>query len=321
VDVILSNAKPPPQNPTSGATSLVAEAKEAPPPDGSSPNRNTTNTPTDPSSRHIPSSEKEITILFASNERGLLMQDTFDMDTKYAALLGMHVPRLYLASSHTSQSLPRETTTTTTKRSAKGTPQHKNYTNDAHEDDENDGGHGDPKKASTPLVPSSLLRAKIMRDFVGLDRVDEPTRRALIDFSYFMTIGNMDEAYRSVKLIQNASVWENMAHMCVKTKRLDVAEVCLGNMGHARGAAAVHAAKEEQRQLEAFNVPTKSRDIRHPRPQDHPQKPNNLLHEVEVPIAMVAIQLGLLDDAARLYRDVGRFDLLHKLYQAAGYDT
>ena len=27
-----------------------------------------------------------------------------------------------------------------------------------------------------------------------------------------------------------------MAHMCVKTKRLDVAEVCLGHMGHARGA-------------------------------------------------------------------------------------
>jgi hypothetical protein len=30
-----------------------------------------------------------------------------------------------------------------------------------------------------------------------------------------------------------------MAHMCIKTKRLDVAEICLGNMGHARGAAAV----------------------------------------------------------------------------------
>lgn len=32
------------------------------------------------------------------------------------------------------------------------------------------------------------------------------------------------------------SVWENMAKMCVKTRRLDVATVCLGNMGHARGA-------------------------------------------------------------------------------------
>ena len=46
----------------------------------------------------------------------------------------------------------------------------------------------------------------------------------------------LDEAYRAVKTIGSASIWENMAHMCVKTKRLDVAEVCLGHMGHARGA-------------------------------------------------------------------------------------
>ncbi|EQC39856.1 hypothetical protein SDRG_02514 [Saprolegnia diclina VS20] len=192
------------------------------------------------------SAEKEILILFASNERGLLMQDNFDLDAKYSALLGMHVPRLYLSSNQ-----------------------------DGREAKDGDG-------------PVALLRSKIMRDFVGLDRVDEPTRQALIDFSYFMTIGNMDEAYRSVKLIQNTSVWENMAHMCVKTKRLDVAQVCLGHMGHARGAAAVDAAAR-------------------------PTAP------VEVPIAMVAIQLGLLDDAARLYKESNRFDLLNKLYQAAGF--
>lgn len=138
-----------------------------------------------------------------------------------------------------------------------------------------------------PENPAPMLRPKIMRDFVGLDKADAAMRSALIDFSFYITIGNMDEAYRSVKLIQNASVWENMAHMCVKTKRLDVAEVCLGNMGHARGAAAVKAAKEQ------------------------PEK--------EVPIAMVAIQLGLLDDAARLYRECKRYDLLNQLYRSAGY--
>ena len=49
--------------------------------------------------------------------------------------------------------------------------------------------------------------------------------------------GKLDEAYRTVKAIDSPAIWENMAQMCVKTKRLDVAEVCLGNMGHARGAA------------------------------------------------------------------------------------
>lgn len=33
----------------------------------------------------------------------------------------------------------------------------------------------------------------------------------------------MDEAYRAVKLIKNPAVWDNMAHTCVKSKRLDVA--------------------------------------------------------------------------------------------------
>ena len=30
------------------------------------------------------------------------------------------------------------------------------------------------------------------------------------------------------------------------------------------------------------------------------------------------MQLGLLDDAVRLYRECGRYDLLNRLYQAAG---
>ena len=33
--------------------------------------------------------------------------------------------------------------------------------------------------------------------------------------------------------------------MCVKTRRLDVATVCLGNMGHARGAKALREAARE----------------------------------------------------------------------------
>ena len=36
-----------------------------------------------------------------------------------------------------------------------------------------------------------------------------------------------------------------MAKMCVKTRRLDVAAVCLGNMKHARGAKALREALKE----------------------------------------------------------------------------
>lgn len=36
-----------------------------------------------------------------------------------------------------------------------------------------------------------------------------------------------------------------MARMCVKTRRLDVARVCLGNMGNARAAKALKEAEAE----------------------------------------------------------------------------
>lgn len=77
-----------------------------------------------------------------------------------------------------------------------------------------------------------------------------------------------------------------MAQMCVKTQRLDVAQVCLGNMRFARGAKAAREAEKER--------------------------------EPEARIAMVAIQLNLIDDAKDLYRKCKRYDLLCKLHQACG---
>lgn len=133
---------------------------------------------------------------------------------------------------------------------------------------------------------SEVVFTRKMRDFVGIDRVTDNVKSSLLDFSFFLTLGKLDEAYRVVKEIDSPMIWENMAQMCVKTKRLDVAEVCLGNMGHARGAAAVRESKRE----------------------------NNL----EVSIGVLAIQLGLLDDAARMFKEANRHDLLNQLYQAAG---
>ncbi|CAJ0957557.1 unnamed protein product [Ranitomeya imitator] len=77
-----------------------------------------------------------------------------------------------------------------------------------------------------------------------------------------------------------------MARMCVKTRRLDVAKVCLGKMGHARGAKALREAEQEP--------------------------------EVEARVAMLAVQLGMLEDAEQLYKTCKRYDLLNTLYQAWG---
>ena len=62
-----------------------------------------------------------------------------------------------------------------------------------------------------------------MRDFGDLVNVDEETKKAILDFSFYLTCGKRDEAYNSVRNIQNMHVWQIMAQMCVKNKRLDVA--------------------------------------------------------------------------------------------------
>ncbi|EKX53449.1 hypothetical protein GUITHDRAFT_84428 [Guillardia theta CCMP2712] len=143
-----------------------------------------------------------------------------------------------------------------------------------------------PKSDEATGNSTIQIQSKVLRDFVGMELVNFQTRWALLEFSYNLTLGNMDEAYKAVKLIKGPNVWKNMAHMCVKTSRLDVAEVCLSNMGDAKGARAVRLARQEK--------------------------------EREAQIAMVAIQLGLIEDAERLYVSCGRYDLLNKMYQACG---
>eukprot|EP01061_Rhynchopus_euleeides_P011970 TRINITY_DN21580_c0_g3_i1.p1 TRINITY_DN21580_c0_g3~~TRINITY_DN21580_c0_g3_i1.p1 ORF type:complete len:1443 (+),score=619.87 TRINITY_DN21580_c0_g3_i1:178-4506(+) len=136
------------------------------------------------------------------------------------------------------------------------------------------------------IVAMTQVALKVMRDFEGIDCTDPRVKEALLDFSYNLACGDMDAAYRSVKLIKDENVWTNMAQMCVKTGRLDVAEVCLGNMQDAKGAAALREAKNEP--------------------------------ESEAHTAMLALQLGLLDDAEELYKKCGRYDLLNIMHQACG---
>jgi intraflagellar transport protein 140 len=40
-----------------------------------------------------------------------------------------------------------------------------------------------------------------MNDFVGLEKADDMTKKAVINFSFHLSSGNLDEAYKSVKSI------------------------------------------------------------------------------------------------------------------------
>lgn len=138
-------------------------------------------------------------------------------------------------------------------------------------------------KASNRSGGLPTLHKRVMRDFNGLEDVDDAVKHDLIRFSFHMAVGNMDEAFAAVKNIDSASVWRNMARMCVITRRLDVASVCLGNMASARGAVALREAASEPEQ--------------------------------EARLAAMAIELGMHAEAEALYEQCGRYDLLAAMYR------
>lgn len=41
---------------------------------------------------------------------------------------------------------------------------------------------------------------------MGLEESDKSTKDAMLNFSYYLTIGNMDEAFKSIKLIKRSEL-------------------------------------------------------------------------------------------------------------------
>ncbi|XP_072311733.1 intraflagellar transport protein 140 homolog isoform X1 [Eucyclogobius newberryi] len=204
----------------------------------------------------VDEADVSVVALFCTQEHGLLLHDCYLKPAGLHSLLAMDVPYYYFVCKPGEPSLQPE----------EASPHHHQL-------------------SKSPTAPKMVSR-RPLRDFVGLENCERSTRDAMLNFSFYLTIGDMDEAFKSIKLIKSAAVWENMARMCVKTRRLDVARVCLGNMGNPRAAKALKEAVVEP--------------------------------EAEAQVAMLAIQLGMLEDAEKLYKSCQRYDLLNNLYQASG---
>ncbi|GET91361.1 hypothetical protein, conserved [Leishmania tarentolae] len=144
--------------------------------------------------------------------------------------------------------------------------------------------NGDPNNAE-----DYVIEQKRLRDFEGLKSdKDVAVREALMKFSYYATIGNMDEAYRCVKSIKNPAAWQGLARLCVTSGRLDVAAVCLATMEDCVAARALREAKE-----------------------DYPD-------DQDVQLATLALGLSMTEEAVELLRKSKRYDLLTDVYMACG---
>lgn len=56
-------------------------------------------------------------------------------------------------------------------------------------------------KGSPAQFPHMVSR-RSLRDFVGMENCEKATRDAMLNFSFYLTIGDMDEAFKSIKLIK-----------------------------------------------------------------------------------------------------------------------
>jgi intraflagellar transport protein 140 len=74
-------------------------------------------------------------------------------------------------------------------------------------EEENGAGVEEVKTAATGNQSNMIILRRPMKDFLGLENVDEATKKAIMNFSFYLTVGNMDEAYNSVRNIKNNTVW------------------------------------------------------------------------------------------------------------------
>ena len=141
-------------------------------------------------------------------------------------------------------------------------------------------------KANCTKVDSHIVANHVMKDFRGLEEESPLVMAAMIDFSFYLRIDNVDKAFDAIQTITSPNVWGNLAPICINMMRLDLVELCLSKMKHTRGVAAVRHAKSEP--------------------------------EIQVALAAAAIELGLYHSAETLYIECHRYDHLNYLYQIQG---
>ncbi|XRB23736.1 IFT140 protein [Pseudoscourfieldia marina] len=141
---------------------------------------------------------------------------------------------------------------------------------------------------SSAALPNRFSKAgrvqyATMRCFGGMEVTDVHTKAVLLQFALGLARDDMESVYRQVKNVSDPKTWQAMAHLCIRSRKLDAAEMCLGNMGHVAGARAAREAKSER--------------------------------EEEARVGIVAMQLGLYRDAAELFLSCKRYDLLSQLHR------
>ena len=115
----------------------------------------------------------EVSTLFATADQGLLLQGTFPIELPLEGLVGLRVPHLLFASKRGGGDQQHAAGSNDTKSGAGGAA-----------GASGGGGSG----GGGPFSAGPFIATKVLHDFVGLETVDAQTRKALLDFAYYLTV-------------------------------------------------------------------------------------------------------------------------------------
>ena len=60
--------------------------------------------------------------------------------------------------------------------------------------------------SSDIAASQSMVVQRVHRDFVGLEDAESSAKAAMMDFSFYLTLGDMDEAFKAIKVIKRCAV-------------------------------------------------------------------------------------------------------------------
>ncbi|KAJ3032134.1 UNVERIFIED_CONTAM: hypothetical protein HDU68_004444 [Siphonaria sp. JEL0065] len=139
---------------------------------------------------------------------------------------------------------------------------------------------------SAPTAPTTSIIIKPATDFIGLEHAESHIVSAITEFCYQVDIDNVDEAFKALNKVENERVWKNLAKICVKKRRVDVATTCLANIKHAKAVGALRRVDNED--------------------------------SVELKAAVLGIFLDMPEEVEEIYEKTKRWDLLNIYYQDCG---
>ncbi|KAJ2946197.1 hypothetical protein O0L34_g5131 [Tuta absoluta] len=140
------------------------------------------------------------------------------------------------------------------------------------------------------ILSQQSIKKLMMHEFQDLDLDHEPaTARQVSDFLYYIMTGNLEKAVvvgTNISIGKGSVIWDSLAKECVALKRPDVGAVCLGKMGNIKGALMMRKVMNDD-------------DI-----------------DDTCKVAILAVNLGMTQEAEDLFREAKRPDLITRLISA-----